>query len=86
MAWIVNMPVPDIPASSRRFPSVARIGATLVERSEMLIKAYQLGEANAGGRAGFTLERGWENWCRLTDRPYYRPDWNMGPGFSGTDG
>jgi HCOMODA/2-hydroxy-3-carboxy-muconic semialdehyde decarboxylase len=65
--------------------------------AEMLIKAYQLagddivpmsdGEvaANAGGRAGFTLERGWENWCRLTDRPYYPQDWNMGPGFSKTD-
>lgn len=65
--------------------------------AEMLIKAYQLGEgeitpmsdgevaANAGGRAGFTLERGWENWCRLTDRPYYPMDWNMGPGFSKTD-
>lgn len=65
--------------------------------AEMLIKAYQLGEgdiipmsegevaANAGGRAGFTLERGWENWCKLTDRPYYASDWNMGPGFSKTD-
>ena len=65
--------------------------------AEMLIKAYQLGEgeiipmsegevaANAGGRAGFTLERGWENWCKLTERPYYAQDWNMGPGFSKTD-
>ena len=64
----------------------------------MLIKAYQLGDgeitplsdgevaANARGRAGFTLERGWENWCRLTERPYYPNDWNMGPGFSKTDG
>ena len=66
--------------------------------AEMLIKAYQLGDgeivpmsdgevaANAGGRAGFTLERGWENWCRETDRPYHPQDWNMGPGFSRTDG
>jgi HCOMODA/2-hydroxy-3-carboxy-muconic semialdehyde decarboxylase len=65
--------------------------------AEMLIKAYQLagddivpmstGEvaANAGARAGFTLERGWENWCKLTERPYYPQDWNMGPGFSKTD-
>ena len=65
--------------------------------AEMLLKAYQLGDgdiipmsegevaANAGGRAGFTLERGWENFCRLTDRPYYAMDWNMGPGFSRTD-
>ncbi len=65
--------------------------------AEMLLKAYQLGDgditpmsdgevaANAGGRAGFTLERGWENWCRLVDRPYYPLDWNMGPGFSKTD-
>ena len=41
--------------------------------------------ANAGGRAGFTLERGWENWCREVGRPYYPMDWNMGPGFSKTD-
>jgi len=65
--------------------------------ADMLIKAYQLGEGevvamsdeevakNAGGRAGFTYERGWENWCRLVDRPYYAMDWNMGPGFSKTD-
>ena len=65
--------------------------------AEMLIKAHQLagdditplsdGEvaANAGGRAGFTLERGWENWCKQTERPYYAQDWNMGPGFSKTD-
>ena len=65
--------------------------------AEMLLKAYQLGEgeieplsdgevkANSGARAGFTLERGWENWCRLTGRPYYAQDWNMGPGFSKTD-
>jgi len=65
--------------------------------ADMLIKAYQLGEgdivpmsegeveANTKGRAGFTYERGWENWCRLTDRPYYPQDWNMGPGFSKTD-
>lgn len=65
--------------------------------AEMLIKAYQLGgddiqtlsdgevAANAGGRAGFTLERGWENWCRLTERPYHPMDWNMGAGFSKTD-
>jgi HCOMODA/2-hydroxy-3-carboxy-muconic semialdehyde decarboxylase len=65
--------------------------------ADMLIKAYQLGEGdviamsdeevakNAGGRAGFTYERGWENWCRLVDRPYFPMDWNMGPGFSKTD-
>ena len=65
--------------------------------AEMLIKAYQLGDgevmplsdgevaANAGGRAGFTIERGWENWCRETERPYHAQDWNMGPGFSKTD-
>lgn len=66
--------------------------------AEMLIKTHQLagdditplsdGEvaANAGGRAGFTLERGWENWCRETGRPYYPLEWDMGPGFSRTDG
>jgi ribulose-5-phosphate 4-epimerase/fuculose-1-phosphate aldolase len=63
--------------------------------AEMLIKALPLGEvtylsegevaANTKGRAGFTLERGWENWCRKVDRPYYSQDWDMGPGFSKTD-
>ncbi|HWG04254.1 MAG TPA: class II aldolase/adducin family protein [Beijerinckiaceae bacterium] len=65
--------------------------------AEMLLKAYALagdditplsdGEvnANASARAGFTLERGWENWCRRVGRPYYAMDWNMGPGFSKTD-
>lgn len=65
--------------------------------ADMLIKAYQLGdgeviplsegeiEANTKGRAGFTLERGWENWCRLVDRPYYAQAWEMGAGFSRTD-
>ena len=41
--------------------------------------------ANTRGRAGFTLERGWENWCREVDRPYYPLAWEMGPGFSKTD-
>ena len=74
-----------------------RIYVESIADADMLIKAYQLGDgdieplsdgevaANAGARAGFTLERGWENWCRLTDRPYYSQDWNMGPGFSKTD-
>ena len=42
-------------------------------------------QANAGARAGFTIERGWENWCREVNRPYYAQDWNMGAGFSKTD-
>jgi HCOMODA/2-hydroxy-3-carboxy-muconic semialdehyde decarboxylase len=65
--------------------------------AEMLTKAYMLGEgdvqpmsagevqANAGARAGFTIERGWENWCREVSRPYYAQEWNMGAGFSKTD-
>ncbi len=63
--------------------------------AEMLIKALQLGEvqymheeevaANTRGRAGFTWERGWENWCREVDRPYRAKTWEMGPGFSRTD-
>ena len=39
----------------------------------------------AKGRAGFTLERGWENWCNRVGRPYVPKDWNMGEGFSKTD-
>ncbi len=63
--------------------------------AEMLIKAQAMGEvtflsegeveANARGRAGFTLERGWENFCREVGRPYYPLAMEMGPGFSKTD-
>ena len=37
------------------------------------------------GRAGFTFERGWENWCGRVDRPYYPQAMEMGAGFSKTD-
>lgn len=37
------------------------------------------------GRAGFTLERAWENWATRAGRPYVPKDWNMGEGFSKTD-
>jgi ribulose-5-phosphate 4-epimerase/fuculose-1-phosphate aldolase len=63
--------------------------------AQMLGMALALGEvtalsdgeiaANTGGRAGFTLERGWENWCRSVGRPYYPHALEMGPGFSRTD-
>src|SRR5262249_60883291 len=63
--------------------------------AQMLGKALALGDvtflsdgeiaANTKGRAGFTLERGWENWCRRVGRPYYPLTWEMGPGFSMTD-
>ncbi len=33
-------------------------------------------------RAGYTLERGWENWCRRVDRPYYPHEMSIGEGFS----
>jgi HCOMODA/2-hydroxy-3-carboxy-muconic semialdehyde decarboxylase len=42
-------------------------------------------EANTKGRAGFTFERAWENWCRAADRPYHSHAWDMGPGFSKSD-
>ena len=42
-------------------------------------------EAITKGRAGFTLERGWENWCRRVSRPYVPGKWNTGEGFSRTD-
>ena len=64
--------------------------------AEMLIKALSMGEvtylsdgeiaAITKGRAGFTFERGWENWCRRVGRPYIPNDRNMGEGFSKTDG
>ncbi len=63
--------------------------------AQMLGKALALGEvtylsdgeiaANTKGRAGFTLERGWENWCREVGRPYRPLAMEMGPGFSRTD-
>jgi len=63
--------------------------------ARMLGKALAMGEvtylsdgeitANTKGRAGFTLERGWENWCRSVNRPYYPQTWDMGPGFSRSD-
>ena len=63
--------------------------------AEMLIKALSMGEvmylsdgeieAITKARAGFTLERGWENWCRAANRPYHPQSWEMGPGFSKTD-
>ena len=61
----------------------------------MLSKALAMGEvtfmsegevaANTKGRAGFTLERGWENWCRSVNRPYYPQSWDMGSGYSKSD-
>jgi len=63
--------------------------------AQMLAKAHALGEvtylaegeveANTRGRAGFTFERAWENWCRAANRPYHAEAWDMGPGFSKTD-
>ena len=41
--------------------------------------------ANTKGRADFTLERGWENWCRQVGRSYYPLTWDVGPGFSCSD-
>ncbi len=37
------------------------------------------------GRAGFTIERGWENWCNRAGRPYVSGQWSTGQGFSRTD-
>lgn len=66
------------------------------KNADMLIKALTIGDEvmylsdgevaiSARGRAGFTLERGWENWCSKVSRPYIAQDWDMGPGFSKTD-
>ena len=38
------------------------------------------------GRAGFTFERGWENWCNRVGRHYVAREWVAGEGFSRTDG
>jgi ribulose-5-phosphate 4-epimerase/fuculose-1-phosphate aldolase len=37
------------------------------------------------GRAGFTIERGWENWCNRANRPYVPGEWTTGKGFSRSD-
>lgn len=61
----------------------------------MQMKAMALGEvtylspgeiaAIERGRAGFTFERGWENWCHEVDRPYVPGNWDFGEGYSRTD-
>jgi len=43
-------------------------------------------EAITKGRAGFTFERGWENWCNKVGRAYVAREWVAGEGFSRTDG
>ena len=63
--------------------------------AEMLLKALPMGDvvylsdgeiaAITKARAGFTFERGWENWCRRVGRPYVPGSWDMGEGFSKTD-
>lgn len=65
------------------------------KNADMLIKALGMGDVEylsdgeveiaTRGRAGFTLERGWENWCAKVGRPYISKEWEMGPGFSRTD-
>jgi len=63
--------------------------------ADQLIKSLSLGdvvylsdgeiEAISKGRAGFTIERGWENWCHRAGRPYVSGEWTTGEGFSRTD-
>jgi len=63
--------------------------------ADIQIKALAMGDvtylsqgeidAITTARAGFTWERGWENWCRRVGRPYVPEGWESGPGFSMTD-
>ena len=65
--------------------------------ADMLIKSLTIGDGDvtyladgeiatiAKGRAGFTFERGWENWCNRVGRPYVSGEWNMGEGYSRSD-
>lgn len=63
--------------------------------ADMQIKAMSMGEvtylssgeiaAVKSGRAGFTLERAWEDWCNRVGRRYVPGTWNYGSGFSRTD-
>jgi ribulose-5-phosphate 4-epimerase/fuculose-1-phosphate aldolase len=62
--------------------------------AEMLIKALTIGNGEVAylsdgeiatirkGRAGFSLERGWENWCSRVGRPYIAHEWTAGEGYS----
>ena len=62
----------------------------------LLLQSLALGEvtylsdgevaAVTKGRAGFTFERGWENWCHRVGRPYIPGEWTAGEGFSRSDG
>jgi ribulose-5-phosphate 4-epimerase/fuculose-1-phosphate aldolase len=64
--------------------------------ADMQIKAMSLGEvtylsgeeidAIARGRAGFTFERAWENWCHRVGRCYVPGNSEFGAGYSRTDG
>jgi HCOMODA/2-hydroxy-3-carboxy-muconic semialdehyde decarboxylase len=64
--------------------------------ADMQIKAMSLGEvtylsgeeidAIARGRAGFTFERAWENWCHRVGRRYVPGNSEFGAGYSRTDG
>lgn len=65
--------------------------------ADMLIKSLTIGDGEvmylhdgeveriSKVRAGFTFERGWENWCRRVGRPYVAGDWNLAEGYSRTD-
>jgi HCOMODA/2-hydroxy-3-carboxy-muconic semialdehyde decarboxylase len=64
--------------------------------ADMQIKAMSLGEvtylsgeeidAIARGRAGFTFERAWENWCHRVGRCYVPGNSEFGADYSRTDG
>lgn len=64
--------------------------------ADMQIKAMSLGDvaylsseeidAITRGRAGFTFERAWENWCHRAGRRYIPGSSEFGAGYSRTDG
>jgi HCOMODA/2-hydroxy-3-carboxy-muconic semialdehyde decarboxylase len=63
--------------------------------ANMQMKAMAMGEVNylsteeidtiKRGRAGFTFERGWENWCHAVGRTYVPGSSEFGEGYSRTD-
>jgi len=63
--------------------------------ADMQMKAMAMGDVDylsegeiaaiKRGRAGYTFERGWENWCNRVRRPYVPGDREFGEGFSRTD-
>jgi ribulose-5-phosphate 4-epimerase/fuculose-1-phosphate aldolase len=61
-----------------------QLRAMAMGKSEKDIQFLTPGESKIieKARGGYTLERGWENWCRRVNRPYYPKEKTIGEGFT----